>query len=67
MNRSATDKPPQRHRLSTPYIVFLVIAAAAPLASMIGNLPIAIARGTGGNVPVAFLIAGGILIAFTTG
>ena len=67
MSRSAIDKPPQRHRLSTPYIVFLVIAAAAPLASMIGNLPIAIARGTGGNVPVAFLIAGGILIAFTTG
>ena len=34
---------------------------------MIGNLPIAIARGTGAGVPVAFLIAGAILIAFTTG
>nr|WP_255548347.1 APC family permease [Luteibacter sp. dw_328] len=45
----------------------MVLAAAAPLASMIGNLPIAISRGTGGNVPVAFLIAGLILIAFTTG
>ena len=53
--------------LSTPYIAFLVIAAAAPLASMIGNLPIAIARGTGANVPVAYLIAGCILIAFTAG
>jgi amino acid transporter len=53
--------------LSTPYIAFLVIAAAAPLASMIGTLPIAIARGTGANVPVAFLIASCILIAFTAG
>jgi amino acid transporter len=60
-------QPVRSHQLSTQYIVFLVIAAAAPLASMIGNLPIAIARGTGANVPVAFLIAGFILIAFTTG
>lgn len=65
MSRLAADQA--RHRLSTQYIVFLVIAAAAPLASMIGNLPIAIARGSGAYVPVAFLIAGAMLIAFTTG
>jgi len=67
MDSASRPARSRQHRLSTPYIVFLVIAAAAPLASMIGNLPIAIARGTGANVPVAFLIAGGILIAFTTG
>lgn len=67
MSRPVTVEPPRPHQLSTAYIVFLVIAAAAPLASMIGNLPIAIARGTGANVPIAFLIAGVILIAFTTG
>jgi amino acid transporter len=67
VNRPAADQPARPHQLSTQYIVFLVIAAAAPLASMIGNLPIAIARGTGPNVPIAFLIAGAILIAFTTG
>ena len=59
MNRS--------HLLSTPYVVFLVIAAAAPLASMIGNLPIAIAYGTGANVPVAFLLAGVVLLLFSVG
>lgn len=53
--------------LSTPYVVFLVIAAAAPLASMIGNLPIAIAHGTGANMPVAFLLAGVILLLFSVG
>ncbi len=60
-------QPSRPHQLSTPYIIFLVIAAAAPLASMIGNLPIAIERGTGPYVPIAFLIAGAILIAFTAG
>lgn len=67
MKPSAAEKPAASHLLSTPHIIFLVIAAAAPLASMIGNLPIAIARGTGSGVPVAFLIAGCILIAFTAG
>ena len=67
MSRSAVAQSPKSHKLSTQFIVFMVLAAAAPLASMIGNLPIAISRGTGGNVPVAFLIAGLILVAFTTG
>lgn len=67
MNQHVVVETPRQHLLSTPYIVFMMVAAAAPLASMIGNLPIAIARGTGANVPVAFLIAGLILIAFTTG
>jgi amino acid transporter len=67
VSRSAVAQPPKSHKLSTQFIVFMVLAAAAPLASMIGNLPIAISRGTGGNVPVAFLIAGLILVAFTTG
>jgi amino acid transporter len=67
VSRSNTVQPPKSHKLSTQFIVFMVLAAAAPLASMIGNLPIAISRGTGANVPVAFLIAGLILVAFTTG
>lgn len=67
MTRPIVDSDPPRHPLSTAFIVVLVIAAAAPLASMIGNLPIALARGTGANVPVAFLIAGLMLVAFTTG
>jgi amino acid transporter len=67
VSRSTVAPPPKSHKLSTQFIVFMVLAAAAPLASMIGNLPIAISRGTGGNVPVAFLIAGLILVAFTTG
>jgi amino acid transporter len=58
-----------KHRrvLSTSRIIFLVVAAAAPLAAMIGNLPIALARGNGGGVPTAFLFATLTLICFSVG
>ena len=59
--------PATRASLSTPRIVFLVVAAAAPLASMIGNLPIAFGRGNGAGTPGAFAIAGVILLCFAIG
>jgi amino acid transporter len=58
---------PVRASLSTSRIVFLVIAAAAPLASMIGNLPIALGRGNGAGTPGAFVIAGVTLLCFAVG
>ena len=65
---SVSDTPTvTRASLSTPRIVFLVIAAAAPLASLVGNLPIALARGNGAATPVAFAIAGAILLCFAVG
>jgi amino acid transporter len=57
----------KRASLSTSLIVFLVIAAAAPLASLIGNLPIALGRGNGAGTPGAFLIAGVTLMCFAVG
>jgi len=57
----------ERALLSTPRIVFLVVAAAAPLASMIGNLPIALGLGNGAGTPGAFAIAGLILLCFAVG
>lgn len=59
--------PDRRGSLSTSRIVFLVIAAAAPLASMIGNLPIALGRGNGAGTPGAFVIAGLTLLCFAVG
>ena len=65
---SPTAAPPEkRATLSTSRIVFLVIAAAAPLASMIGNLPIALGRGNGAGTPGAFVIAGVTLLCFAVG
>ena len=54
-------------RLGTRNIVFLVIAAAAPLTAMVGNLPIALGRGNGVGLPGAFLIATLTLFCFALG
>ena len=68
MSPLPTEMPPaNRASLSTSRIVFLVIAAAAPLASMIGNLPIALGRGNGAGTPGAFAIAGITLLLFAVG
>ncbi len=56
-----------RRTLSTQRIVFLVIAAAAPLAAMIGNVPLAVVYGNGVGLPVAYLVAALVLICFSTG
>ncbi len=57
----------RRKVLSTRRIVFLVVAAAAPLAAMVGNLPIALGRGNGAGIPGAFLIAAVTLLCFAVG
>ena len=56
-----------RRSLTTRRIVFLVIAAAAPLAAMIGNVPLAITYGNGAGLPVAYLVAAIVLICFSVG
>lgn len=50
--------------LSTLSVVFLVVAAAALLASMIGNMPLVLAQSAGMGMPVAFLIRLAILLCF---
>jgi len=57
----------ERRSLTTNRIVFLVIAAAAPLAAMIGNVPIALISGNGVGLPVAYLLAAIVLICFSVG
>jgi len=56
-----------RRSLTTRRIVFLVIAAAAPLAAMIGNVPLALVYGNGAGLPVAYLVASIVLICFSIG
>ncbi|MFL6139514.1 MAG: APC family permease [Frankiaceae bacterium] len=56
------------HRsLSTGRIVYLVVAAAAPLAGVVGTVPLAFAIGNGAGVPGAFALAGLILLCFSVG
>ena len=63
--RFQTDRKPRK--LGTRNIVFLVVAAAAPLTAMVGNLPIALGRGNGVGLPGAFLLATLTLLCFSFG
>ncbi|MFF8908778.1 APC family permease [Streptomyces olivaceoviridis] len=53
--------------LTTPKIVFIVIAAAAPLAAMVFTVPLSFALGVGPGVPAMFAFAGLTLLCFTSG
>ena len=57
----------RRRSLATRHVVFVVIAAAAPMAAMIGNVPVAFLYGNGPGLPVAFAIAGAALLCFCVG
>lgn len=48
-------------------IVFLVIAAAAPLTAVAGSLPVMIAIGNGAGAPMAYIIAAVVLLVFSVG
>jgi amino acid transporter len=56
-----------RRVLNTPKIVFLIIAAAAPLAAMVCTVPLAFALGNGAGVPAMFVFAGLTLLCFCVG
>jgi amino acid transporter len=56
-----------RATLSTRRVVFLVVAAAAPMAAMVGNLPLGLYLGNGAGLPGAFALATLILLCFAVG
>ncbi len=59
--------PPVQGTLTVPRIVFLVVAAASPLAAVVATLPLALAVGAGPTTPLMYLIAGVILLCFAVG
>ena len=56
-----------RNVLSTRRVVFLVIAAAAPMAAIAGNEPLALVRGNGISLPAAYVVAAAVLLCFAAG
>lgn len=54
-------------QLGTGAIVFMVIAAAAPLTVIGGNVPLSVAVGNGVGAPVGFIIAAVVLLVFAVG
>ncbi len=57
----------QRNALGVGAIVFLVLAAVAPLTGMVVVASLAIALGNGGGAPVAFLGVAAVLLLFAIG
>ncbi|MGY4308281.1 amino acid transporter [Bradyrhizobium sp. USDA 4369] len=69
-SRNAAAYPaagPKKPSITTGRVVVLVIAAAAPLAAMVGNSPIALATGAALSMPAAFMLVGLVLACFATG
>lgn len=60
-------QPRLEGRLGVVAVVFMVVAAAAPLTVIGGNLPLAIGLGPGAGAPVGFLIASLVLLMFSIG
>lgn len=56
-----------RNSIGTTHIVFFVVAAAAPLASVVGASPAAFAFGNGAGVPGVYLLVGLLYLIFSVG
>lgn len=61
------DQRRLRGTLGVSSIVFMVVAAAAPLGVIGGVVPLGIAGGNGAGFPATFLIATAILLLFSVG
>jgi amino acid transporter len=53
--------------LGSVAVVFMVVAAAAPLTVIGGNMPLAMGLGNGAGAPVGFVIAALVLLLFSIG
>ena len=68
---SAEPTPAAPHRLrgslGVGSIVFMVVAAAAPLTVVAGTVPIGVAVGNGAGFPLTYVICSAILMVFAVG
>ncbi|MCM6774328.1 APC family permease [Nocardia sp. CDC159] len=67
MSNTVAERSVLRGSMGVAGIVFLVIAAAAPLTSVGGALPVMIALGDGAGSPSAYLVAAVVLLIFSVG
>jgi len=66
-----TSAGPQSHKLAGKLgptaIVFMVVAAAAPLTVVAGTFPIGIAAGNGAAFPASYIVCTAVLLLFAVG
>ena len=56
-----------RGHIGIPGVVFLVVAAAAPLTAIGGGLPVMLAIGNGAGTPMAYVVVAAVLLVFSVG
>ncbi len=66
-SRDATDPGSLPRRLGVSALVLIIVAFNAPLAVMAGFAQLSIGFGNGIGAPVSFLVAGALLLTFSTG
>ncbi|MDH6197792.1 amino acid transporter [Mycobacterium frederiksbergense] len=68
-DQAVATEPGQRlqGKLGPIGVVFMVVAAAAPLTVIGGNMPLGMGLGNGAGAPVGFLIAALVLLVFSVG
>ena len=64
---TSTKEPRLRGNLGTPHLLFTVLAFNAPLAVVVGFLPVIIGYGNGIGAPVALIAAGAVIALFAAG
>jgi len=57
----------RRNAVGVPHIVFFVVAAAAPLTTVVGVTPAAFSIGNGAGVPLTYLLVGALYLLFSVG
>lgn len=68
ISNSSVDTPSKlRGSIGVGGIVFMVVAAAAPLTAIGGALPVMLAIGNGPGVPAAYLLVAVVLLLFSVG
>ena len=65
--RRAGSTELKRNALGAPSLVFIVIAAIAPLAACAANIPLIIGHGNGIAAPLDFVLMGVVLALFSCG
>jgi amino acid transporter len=53
--------------VGVPHVVFLVLGAAAPMAAIVGAMPVALGLGNGKGIAGAYVLAGVALLLFSVG
>ncbi|MGZ2362417.1 APC family permease, partial [Streptomyces sp. 372A] len=63
----ASEHHTLRGRLSTFKVIIMVVAAVAPMSTVVGYFPLAFILGSGAATPLTYVLAGVVMVLFAVG